>query len=708
MRRHTLCALALTLAGTTLMPAQVSDYKKLEYPPLRPFTIPQPERIVLPNGMVVMLLEDRELPLIEATAIVRTGSRHEPAGKIGLGQIFGQTWRTGGTRTMTGDQVDDFLEARAAEIETGITSEQGIVGLSCMAADFPAVLKVYVDILRNPVFDEAKIKLAKNQVNTGISRRNDNPIGILNREFTRLLYGADSPYGWLTEYSTVEKITRDDLVAWHGKYVHPNRIILGLTGDFSAKEMAATIKSTFGAWPKGPEFKDPVPAYQAETKPGVFYIQKEDMTQSNVILGHLGILRDNPDFFSVEVMNEVYGGGFGARLFSNVRSRKGLAYTVRGRIGANFDYPGAFTTFLYTKTETTAAGIDALMEEITGLSSNPPSEQEVRRAKDSILNSFVFNFDSKEEILDQQLTYEYYGFPRDYLARYRDNIDKVTTQDVVRVAQKYINKDRLILLVVGPSKGQDRPLESFGKVAKLDITIPEPGGAAAPVASADSVTKGRSLFGKVVQALGGPAAVDSVKSLRTVASNTVRTPQGELNVKVVSILSLPDRVRQELTTPMGQMVNVVAGQEGFMSTPQGVRPLPDSRRTDTLKTINRQSVVMALHRDDPEFKIQHLGTETVDGVPLEALLVSWKGDDVKLFVDPATSRIIRQAFRSSGPAGPGDAVTVFSDFRQTGGLTLPFKAETTLNGEPVQSATIEEIVINPAVDDSLFVQPAGS
>src|SRR5207247_254917 len=187
------------------------------------------------------------------------------------------------------------------------------------------------------------------------------------REFAKLVYGADSPYARVPEYATIEKIAQGDLVAFHQKYVQPNRIILGAVGDFDSKEMAGKIRAAFGDWPKGPAAKDPEAAWQQSLKPGFHYVQKEDMTQSDIIMGHIGIKKDNPDFYAVEVLNEALGGGFAARLFSNVRSRKGLAYSVRGGVDSNFDYPGTFNAWMTTKPETTAAGIDARMVESQGI-----------------------------------------------------------------------------------------------------------------------------------------------------------------------------------------------------------------------------------------------------------------------------------------------------------------------------------------------------
>jgi len=466
--------LALALALPAL--AQVQDYKQIKTLPLGRISFAEPQKMTLSNGMVVMLLEDHELPAIETFARVRTGSRFEPAEKTGLGSVFGDVQRTGGTKFMTGDQMDDFLEARGARVETGMGETSGTAEMWCLRQDFPDVFKVFADVLRNPVFADEKIAIAKNQVATGIMRRNDDPMGIMFREFDKLVYGPDSPYARTPEFATLEKIGRDDLLAFHKRYYAPNRMILGVVGDFDSKEMAKRVKEVFGEWPKGPEVKDPPAAYRTAVTPGVYYIQKDDVTQSNIILGHLGIEKTNPDIFAVDVMNEAWGGGFASRLFSNVRTKKGLAYAVAGAVTSNYDFPGRFFAWVTTKTETTGAGIDALMEEIEGLSKTPLTDEEVKRAKDTILNSFVFNYDSRAKILRQQITYAYYGFPADYLSRYRQNIEKVTATDVTRVAKKYVHKDQMAILVVGPPTGQDRPLESFGKVTKLDISIPPPKG----------------------------------------------------------------------------------------------------------------------------------------------------------------------------------------------------------------------------------------
>ena len=187
---------------------------------------------------------------------------------------------------------------------------------------------------------------------------------------------------------------------------------------------------------------------------------------------HLGVRRDSPDYFALEVMNEILGGGFSARLFSNIRSKKGLAYSVGGGVGSNYDYPGLFSLSMGTKSGSTAAAIDALYEEIDNLTKTPVSAQELARAKDAILNSFVFRFDTKQEVMAERMLYEFYGYPPDFLERYRAGIEKVTAEDVARVARAHVHRGKIALLVVGKAQDFDRPLAGFGDVTTLDVTIP--------------------------------------------------------------------------------------------------------------------------------------------------------------------------------------------------------------------------------------------
>jgi zinc protease len=452
--------------------AQVAEVEDLVYPPLPEFAIPQPERIVLANGLVVMLLEDHELPLVDATARIRTGSRFEPAEKAGLAALAGVVQRTGGTAAMQGDELDDFLENRAAAIETSIEVDSGSASMSCLADDLPEVLRAFAEVLRRPAFEPAKLEVAKAQLRAAIARQNDDPQDVLFREFDELVFGADSPYARSETFASVVAVTREDLVTWHRRFYHPNNVVLGLVGDFEREAILALVEELFGDWPVGPATPEFAGGIAPASPAGVFTVAREDVNQSSIAMGHLGIRRDAPDYYAVQVLNELFSGSMASRLFAEVRTRQGLAYAVSGGVGSNWDHPGLARLFMTTKTETTGRGIAALLAEARRLAAEPPTGEEVTEAKQSILASFVFNSDSTREVMAQQLTYELFDYPLDWLARYAAGIRGVTVEDVRRAAYERLHPERFAILVVGPQEGRDRALEEFGPVTAVDVTIP--------------------------------------------------------------------------------------------------------------------------------------------------------------------------------------------------------------------------------------------
>lgn len=457
---------------------QATSLKDIRIPALPRFDPQEPKRIELPNGMVVLLQPDHELPLISGFARLRGGARSEPEGKTGLVNVYGEVWRTGGTEKRTGEQLDDFLEDRAAGVETGGGIDSTSISFDCLKQDFEPVFAAFLELLKQPAFRSDKIELAKRQIYTGISRRNDSIGGIASREAMRLAYGRENPYARVVEYATVAAITRQDLVDWHRRYVHPNNMILGIEGDFDPAQMEAALRQAFEAWPPADVPPDPEIQFR-DTQPGNFFIAKDDVNQTSIHLVGTGILRKNPDYFAVEVMNEIFGGGFSSRLFTNLRSRLGLAYSVGGGISAGWDHPGVLNIGMATKSESTRESIEALYKELDKLLTEPITEEELKRAKDGILNSFIFNFDSKGKVLQERMRYEFYGFPAGYLEQYRIGVDKVTSADVKRVAMKYVHPKQLALLVVGNPEPVVNELKPLGTVQNIDIAIPPPPGATA-------------------------------------------------------------------------------------------------------------------------------------------------------------------------------------------------------------------------------------
>jgi len=479
-----LTVLLATMSGsaqTTAAPVPTSKtataqpWTKIPIPPLHAFKPEQPKRIELANGLVIFLQEDHELPFINGTILIRGGSRDEPANKIGLVSLYGQTWRTSGTTTVDGDKLDNELENKAANLETSGGTATTSVNWSSLKDDFNTVFAATMDLLLHPNFKADKLLLAKRQIETGIARRNDDASEIANREAIKLVYGATNPYARQPEYATVDAVTLADLKAWHDKTVVPNGIIVAVSGDFNSAAMEAKLRAAFGSMQRGTLISTPEIDFTAPEHK-VYFANKSDVDQSNVVIVGLGTKRSNPDYYALSVMNEVFSGGFGSRVVQDVRTKLGLAYDVGGSFGASYDHPGIFYVIAGTKSVSTVAATQAMLAEVGKLKTEPPTPNELRKAKDQVLNSFVFHYDSPEKTLNEQVILAFYGYPPDFLDKYKSGIEKVTSADVARVANKYVDPSKLAIVVVGNEAQIIPKLDTLGKVTDLDIAIPPPPG----------------------------------------------------------------------------------------------------------------------------------------------------------------------------------------------------------------------------------------
>lgn len=702
--------LLLLLAMATTLPAQhaagqVTNWKQIPVPQLPAFKPQQPKRIELSNGMVIFLQEDHELPLIDASARIRGGSVNEPADKAGLVDIYGEVWRTGGTKSQTGDQLDDFLEVRAAKVETGGGPDSTTISFSCLKGDLDDVFKAFVDVLQNPEFRADKLDIARKAMQDAISRRNDEIGEIAHREAVRLAYGPENPYARIPEYSTVAAINRQDLIDWHEKYIHPNNIILGISGDFDSAAMESRLRAAFQSWPRGQAFPKNNIQYNP-AKPGYYLIPKEDVNQSNIRMVALGTTRDNPDYYAISVFNEAFGGGFSSRLFNDIRTKRGLAYGVGGGIGTNFGHPGILQISMGTKSQSTVEAVQAVDEDVTNLTKEPITEDEIQRAKDAILNAFIFRLDSPDKILVERMTYEYYGYPPDWLDKYQAEIKKVTAAQVNAAAAKYLHKDQLAVLVVGNTKEFDKPLSSLGPVKEINITIPPPPEDKEEPKPAASNAEGKALAAKVAAAMGGLSKLQSIKTMHVnISESDAGGPPSPVDVYV----AFPDSMHVEMQIPQGKLTIVASPQAAFMSLPgMGTRSMPPAQKTEMLSQLHHDLVYVAQHADDPAFSFAANGTEMIGDVDAAILDIGGAIPWVRWYVDPKSGYILREKYKGMGQQGPFDGETDLADWRSADGLTMPYKHENKQNGQPTSTAEFKKIDLNPQLDPKLFEKAAES
>lgn len=466
----------LAMVAPVLMLAQTESsdrpWESFDYPEINNFDMPELEIFELENGIRIYMVEDRELPLIDLTVLVRTGGIQVPDHQVGLQNIAGTVMRSGGSVNYPDNVLNEMLENRAAEMETEIGFSSGSAHMNVLSDDFSELLPVFIDLLVNPAFPSERLELAKTQQRSSIARRNDDQGTVANREFQRLVYGEGSKYARRIEYATLDNITRDDVVAFHQQAFVSRNMMIGVTGDFDREEMRRMLTQAFSAIPSGDQTQLEFPDVDYTFESGIYFVDKPDVNQSYVLLGHIGGLRDSPDYAALQVMNRVLSGGFSSRLMQVVRSELGLAYSVFGNYGSGLYFPGTFTAGVLTQSDSTAAAIDAIIAQIRRLQDEPVTEEELTSTRDQFLNTLVFQYPSISSVLRERMNNDYAGLPADTFEQLVAQIQQVTVADVQAVAQRYLQPDNIKILVVGNAQETGDQLARFGPVQMLDISIP--------------------------------------------------------------------------------------------------------------------------------------------------------------------------------------------------------------------------------------------
>jgi len=460
-----ICFILSVSTGYAAESAPLINPDNLIYRPLN-FAPPKAERVELENGIVLYILEDHELPLLKISAIIKTGSIYDPKGKEGLAEITGTVMRTGGTKNRTGGEIDEELEYFAGDISVSVNMESGSATLSVLKKDIADGLDIFSDIIMNPVFDEKKLETARNLKIENLRRVYDEPQKMAFREFKRLIYRGNERER-LPSVKSVEKITRGDLIRFRQRFFHPENMMMAVAGDITRDEAISKINRYFGAWNRtGEEIKE-IPCPEMNNDGTINYIYKE-APQSIIIMGCLAPDKKSPDFYPFTVLDFILGsGGFRSRIMREVRNNAGLAYSAGSFYNGRSDY-GIFGAYAFTKSSSTAEVLSLIMSIIDDVRANKVEESELSWAKKSINNSFIFSFDSADKIAVQQMLIKYNKLPDDFLTTYRAKIEKVTIEDLKRVAKKYLSRNRATILILGNDRDFDKPLSLFGKVKKIE------------------------------------------------------------------------------------------------------------------------------------------------------------------------------------------------------------------------------------------------
>jgi zinc protease len=482
MKKTIIAILALTFLCAGLGLAQAKHPSELKYPALK-YEPPDPKafRTVYAGGLRAYVQEDHSLPLFNITAIINGGELYIPKDKTGLGRVLGDQLIKGGTATKEGSVIEDRIDFLGGTLSFMVGERTSTLSLSVLAKDLDEGLATFFDVLRNPAFREDPLKLAKARFVEQLRQANDQPNGVLSREYEKLLYG-DNAVTWQPTKATYEGVTAADLKAFHAKYFVPKNVILAVSGDFNKAALKAKIEKLAAGWKGGAVAFPALPKAFPSPEPGVYFVQKA-INQGYINLGHLGLEDTNPDYFAVQIMNFILGGGsFTSRITTKVRSDEGLSYNQGSRFTYRWGLPGTFAGYVQTKSSTVGYAISLIEAEFDRIRKAPVSDAEMETALNFYLESFADNFQSPQATMSNFANLEMTGKPMDYYKTYRAKIQAVTKAKVQEAANKYIHPDKLAIMVVGDwepcNKGGDKwpgPLDKLGKVHKVALTDPMTG-----------------------------------------------------------------------------------------------------------------------------------------------------------------------------------------------------------------------------------------
>jgi zinc protease len=404
-------------------------------------------RYELPGGTPVYMAPSAEFPLISLTLTFKGGGYLVDEADTGLGSALGSLMRTGGTTSSSPAQVDEDLDFLATQVSTSVGRTTSSAQMNCLKSNFDESLAMFMDIVRNPAFDQDRLGLWSGDMVESMKQRNDDADSIMRREFATVMSG-DHFSSRQPTISTVEGIDQDKLTALHKRIFHPDNLIVSVSGDFDPDEMMKKLTQAFEGWEGGDAMPDP-PAPKPMDGPGVYRIEK-DIPQGKVMIGTRSITRDDPDYFSFLLMNEILGGGaFTSRITSRVRSDEGLAYSAGSAFQPAVDYPGVFVAFFQSKSPTVALANRIIFEEFDRIRNEPVTAEELETARQSFIETFPQNFSSRDAMLGIFVSDEWTSRPEGYWQSYRDKVAGVTAEDVQRVARKYLDPDEMKVMVIG-------------------------------------------------------------------------------------------------------------------------------------------------------------------------------------------------------------------------------------------------------------------
>ena len=706
-------AAGLTLLGLVLAAGTAGAAA----PPAPPaFRVPRPVERELKNGMRVLLVEDHRVPLVYYRFLVRVGSADEPAEKAGLASLTLSVLRQG-TIERDAKTLAAAIDSVGGDVEVDPGCDFSTISGQFLAHDWSFGVDLLSELVQDAAFRPEEIERQRSQVLARIEQLGDQNDRIADEHASALVYGTH-PYARPVEgdEGSVTSIRRDDVVAFHQRYFRPNRSLLVVVGDFEIARVMGEVEQQFQDWEKAETPKRASPELPAFGENRIRLLDKPGVTQAEIRIASTGAPRTSPDYFPLQIMNYILGGGgFSSRLMVDVRAKGGLTYDAHTSLDMGLDR-GAFFLATFTKNATVKDAIATSLATVGRLQAEGPTARELEDAKRFYVGSLPLRVQTARGLAVEWAGIDYYDLGKDYFDRYPERVRAVTAADVKRVAARYLRTDSLVIVAVGPSAQVKDQLGAFGDVEVLDYRSPTGAVPQSHVEDAtpeglftpESVAKARTVVERALKAHGGLAKVRAVKDVQTQGSFTVLGPQGSVDGQMAMMLKLPDKTRIELAMLGQQGVQVLDGARGWISSGGQVKDMSEDQAHSMRVGLKVQVLTLLRRLSDPESKIGYEGEDRVGDEMVDVLrIMDPDTGPLRVAFSKTTGLLLRLDQEEASPlTGARVQMTrVYSDFRAVNGLQVPFKTARYAGGQRLWEDTLSTVAVNQGLLDSIFRRP---
>ncbi len=666
------------------------------------------ERFALPNGLRVIVVPRKEVPVVDVSLAIQTGHSSDPLGKAGLAQ-FTASMLHKGTAKRSSDQIAEAIDFVGGDLDAGAEDDGTVVSCHARARDLGLCLDLVSDVTQHPSFPEGEMGEIRDQLNAAVEGARDQPMALAAEHAANLFYGDDDPRGRPMSKASIAAIDRAALVAFHKSWYAPNNAVLAISGDVDAKKLKAELTKNFGAWKKETLPANPSLASPVGGDLKIRVVDKPDATQSTLVAAGPGIAHASPDYFATSLMNYALGGGsFSSRLMKVVRSEGGKTYGARSRFHARRD-AGPFEVSTFTRNAETTSTLKLVFDEVSKMRASGPTAEELAAAKGNLIGGYGLHLETAGDVARALLGAELDGLDKDFVAKYLERLNSVTLADTAKAASTHLTPTSLV--IVGKAEEIKPMLAKAGFTVTETVSYTDPISAAERKAKADAKAEkqsavvpageadaGKALLAAALAAKGGPALA-KITDVKMSGTGTMSMQGQTVNV-TFDEYQLPGKsaARQEMKVGAFSVVQIVANGKAFAKAGDKVQELPADAADVLRRGLWRDPNFILLYASQPKAKVRGLAPIADGGSKFDALeVISPDGEATKLLLDPKTHLISRILYSMDGK----EVRVEMSDYKPEGGVAFPRKVSQSGEGQKME-ISYDKVEVNKGLSPSLF------